>query len=209
MLNLTSSLKNLTLATGRADSKHKTLSFKQILQGDANRRRQEAWTSKFKLVRLLALGDLRFQPTPWVKETLNSGDTHFFVNLLRARSQEYSLEDPFIRIQLSQRTNNRRLIEKNKAYQLSPNELLFNLGVILLELGYDAPLQYLSSTEDIKGGDMDASWYTDFITARRLGKSAARELDARYGRLAKKCLDCDFGVGDDLNTLDMAVLDKI
>jgi hypothetical protein len=280
MLDLTSSLRNLTLATGRADSKHisvpktsapstapkaaatlyampsavaftprieqlcsyfhsqlqhsaistnaaiysetvnkfehfvykcpcppgftnKTLSLKQILQDDADRRRREAWTSKFKLARLLALGVLRFQSTPWVRETLNSGDIHFLVNELQAGSQEYSLEDPFIRIQLSRRTNNRRLTEKSKAYQLSPNELLFNLGVILLELGYDAPLQYLSSTEDLKGGDTDASWYTDFITARRLGKSAARELDARYGRLAKKCLDCDFGVGDDLNSLEL------
>jgi len=180
---------------------NKTLSLKQILQDDADRRRREAWTSKLKLARLLALGVLRFQSTPWVRETFNSGDIHFLVNELRAGSQEYSLEDPFLRIQLPRETSNRRLTEKNKAYQLSPNELLFNLGVILLELGYDAPLQYLSSTEDIKGGDTDASWYTHFFTARRLGKCAARELDARYGRLAKKCLDCDFGVGDDLNSL--------
>jgi hypothetical protein len=182
---------------------NKTLSLKQILHDDADRRRREAWTSKFKLARLLALGVLRFQSTPWVRETLNSGDIHFLVNELRAGSQEYSLENPFIRIQLSRTTNNQRLTEKNQAYQLYRNELLFNLGVILLELGYDAPLQYLSSPEDIKGGDTDASWYTDFFTARRLGKCAARELDARYGRLAKKCLECDFGVGDDLNSLEL------
>jgi hypothetical protein len=127
----------------------------------------------------------------------------FLVNELRAGSQKYSLENHFIRIQLSRTTNNQRLTGKNQAYQLSRNELLFNLGVILLELGYDAPLQYLSSPEDIKGGDTDASWYTDFITARRLGNCAARELDARYGRLAKKCLECDFGVGNDLNSLEL------
>jgi hypothetical protein len=74
--------------------------------------------------------------------------------------------------------------------------------VILLELGYNAPLQYLRNTEDVNDGD-NVSWYTDFFTARRLGRSAPRDLDARYGRLAKKCLECDFGVGDDLNSAEL------
>jgi hypothetical protein len=73
--------------------------------------------------------------------------------------------------------------------------------VILLELGYNAPLQYLRQEEDIQ--EEVGSLYTDFFTARRLGLSAVRELDVTYGRLVKKCLDCDFGVGDDLESVEL------
>ncbi|CZR66195.1 uncharacterized protein PAC_16096 [Phialocephala subalpina] len=166
-------------------------------------RRREAWTSKFKLARQLTLAVLRFQSTPWVRETLNSKGIHFLESETITQNHGYSLEDPFIRIQLSQAANNRQLTANSNAYQLSRNEFLFNLGVILLELGYDAPLRYLRNAEDIRDGDTDASWYTQFFTARRLGRSAPRELDARYGRLAKKCLECDFGVGDDLNSMEL------
>lgn len=180
-----------------------TLSLDEILKIDADRRRREAWTSKFKLARQLTLAVLRFQSTPWVRETFNSKDIHFLESKASPKNQGYSLEDPFIRIQLSQTPSSQQLTANSDAYQLYRNELLFNLGVILLELGYDAPLRYLQNAEDIREGETKASWYTRFFTARRLGKGAPRELDARYGRLAKKCLDCDFGVGDDLNSMEL------
>jgi hypothetical protein len=163
--------------------KNKTLSLHQILEDDFRVRRREAWASKFELAKSLTLAILRFRSTPWVGETINSGGVHFLVKELQAGNQGYSLEDPFIRIQLSSDIND-RLLEgkvKGKGRQLSRNELLHNLGVILLELGYNAPLQYLRSTEDVNDGD-NVSWYTDFFTARRLGRSAPRDLDARYGR---------------------------
>jgi hypothetical protein len=181
---------------------NRTLSLKQILANDANLKKRETWASKFKLARLLTLGVLRFQSTPWFTGTLNSSDICFLENEPHAENQVYSLEDPFLHAQLSRDTSNQRLKE-SKACHLAQNELLFNLGVILLELGYDAHLQYLRCQEDIRDGAMEACWYTDFYTARRLGTSAARELDARYGRLAKKCLNCDFGVGDNLNSVEL------
>lgn len=74
---------------------------------------------------------------------------------------------------------------------------------MLLELGYDAPLHTLRQPEDGKLSGTIDHLFTDFFTAKRLGKCAARELDARYGRIAKKCLDCDFGVGEDLGSMEL------
>ncbi|TVY82353.1 hypothetical protein LSUE1_G003453 [Lachnellula suecica] len=181
---------------------NRTLSLKTILENDVTLRRRETWVSKFKLARLLTLGVLRFQSTPWLRGTLDSGNIHFLENEPHTYNNNYSLEGPFLHTQLSRSTTTQHLTGI-KASHLARNELLFNLGVILLELGYDAPLQQLRRAEDIKDGDTDANWYIDFFTARRLAQSAPRELDARYGRLAKKCLDCDFGVGDDLKSLEL------
>jgi hypothetical protein len=138
-----------------------------------------------------------------VRETLNSEDIHFLVSQFDPGGGAYSLEDPFIRVQLSRKTGSRLLTAKSGASQLSRNELLFNLGVIFLELGYDATLEDLRSTKDIKEGETEANRYTDFFTARRLGQSAPSQLDARYGKLAKKCVECDFGVGEDLNSIEL------
>lgn len=153
------------------------------------------------------MGVLRFQSTPWFQETLNGGDVYFLLNSTTSQTENlrYVLEKPFIRTQLTHETGNHRLLETSRSRQLSSNELLYKLEVILLELGYDAPLHYLRNSDDIKDGDgdTDTSWLTDCFTARKLGKSALRNLDARYGKLVKKCLDCDFGVGDDLKSAEL------
>jgi hypothetical protein len=85
------------------------------------------------------------------------------------------------------------------------NETLFKLGVMLLEIGYDAPIAYLHRPEDgVQGVAPGFDLFTDFFTAKRLGLSAPMQLDLRYGKLVKKCLDCDFGVGnDDLDSADL------
>ncbi len=175
-----------------------------ILQEDAESRRRETWSSKFQLARLLTLGVLRFQSTPWLSSCLSSGDIQFLEKKTREGGQIYLLESPYIQIELSKDDESLAMLSPNKTYyHLVRNELLFSLGIILLELGYDAPLEYLQRPEDIKDGHGPTSDYTDFFTARRLSIAAARELDARYGRLAKKCLDIDFGVGENLDSVEL------
>lgn len=178
------------------DCINRTKSLHSILKERADSRRREAWDAKFKLAQLLTLGVLRFRSTPWLEETLKSSDIHFLENKVKGVNRPLSSQAPCLRARLAQRRTNAQ-----KGLSLSRNETLFNLGVILLELGYNAPLQYLRQEEDIQ--EEVGSLYTDFFTARRLGLSAVRELDVTYGRLVKKCLDCDFGVGDDLESVEL------
>jgi hypothetical protein len=133
------------------------------------------------LAQLLTLAVLRFRSTPWLENNLRSSDIHFLETKAKGVNQPLPSHAPCLQARLAKRRNNAQ-----KALSLSQNETMFNLGVILLELGYDAPLQYLRQEEDIQGG---ASSYTDFFTAKRLGLSAVR--------------DCDFGVGDDLDSVEL------
>ena len=175
---------------------NRTKSLHSILTERADSRRREAWDAKFKLAQLLTLGVLRFRSTPWLDEKLKSSDIHFLEHKAKGGNQPLSFQAPCLRAQLAQRQTT-----VQKGLSLCRNEMLFDLGVILLELGYDAPLQYLRQEEDFREGA--SSMYTDFFTAKRLGLSAGRELDVTYGRLVKKCLDCDFGVGDDLESVEL------
>ncbi|KAH9203750.1 hypothetical protein DL95DRAFT_451881 [Leptodontidium sp. 2 PMI_412] len=183
---------------------NETKSLRQILQDNANENRREAWQSKYQLARLLTLGVLRFQSTPWLRSGLSSGDIQFLKSEPHGGQQTQSIQFPYVQINISNDNHNQQNTDENRSHNiLARNEFLFNLGVVLLELGYDAPLHSLQRPEDIKDGHGPTSTYTDFFTARRLSCAAARELDARYGRLAKKCLDCDFGVGDNLQTVEL------
>ena len=78
----------------------------------------------------------------------------------------------------------------------APNSLLFGLGVLLIEIGYTSTLESLKRPCDIQDGD---NTYTEFFIAKRLAASISREMGTAYGKIVKKCLQCDFGCGYDLN----------
>jgi hypothetical protein len=80
---------------------------------------------------------------------------------------------------------------------LATNKELHSLGIVLIELGHDAPFEVISQAEDPK---VDTnSQIEDFLAARRLGESVHRKLNMTYGRLVEKCLNCNFGVATELN----------
>jgi hypothetical protein len=89
------------------------------------------------------------------------------------------------------------------ASRLAPNPTLFSLGVVLLELGYDARLQSLRNESDLKGSGGVSNHLTDFFTAQRLGRVVSKKLNKTYGRLVQRCLCCGFGVGSDLSSREL------
>ena len=185
-----------------------TRSLKQLLRGNAERKWRETWVDKFDLARSLTLGFLRFQSTPWLKPNISTSDFHLFEPKCKdddVEGRRFDLDGPYVRVQLSSEVNKRLQLPKNYnvTSHLAENESLFNLGVILLELGYDAPLQSLQRPNDIDESCANIPGYTDFLTALRLAKSAPRELYAHYGRIVKKCLGCEFGAGHDLSSEEL------
>jgi hypothetical protein len=181
-------------------STSKTVSLQQILQNLASQGKREAWTEKFRLARLLTLAVLKFWSTPWLKETWSSSDVHF-LNL----SEEFDLRSPCLVATLS--TDTGALVAQSQASSdhtasaIATNAMLFNLGVALLELGYDAPFQSLRQPQDVEKSA--GSPYVDFFTAKRLGERVHRELNSAYGRIVKRCLICDFGAGDNLDSIEL------
>jgi hypothetical protein len=168
-------------------------SLRQILHTLAEQGLQEDWVKKLTLARLLVLSVLRFRATAWLSESWSSGDIYFH--------DDYSLSSPCLNIQLSNALINLGTNPTFTASSIAANSTLFSLGVVLLELGYNAPLQMLRREEDRKGGSNNQ--LTDFFTAQRLGKLVSKQLNATYGKLVEKCLNCNFGVGTELKSIEL------
>lgn len=77
------------------------------------------------------------------------------------------------------------------------NPYLFGLGVLLLELGFEASCELLSTPEDEAQANGTLG-NLEFFTANRLAAIASRTLGMKYASIANKYLQCDSGCGNDL-----------
>ena len=75
------------------------------------------------------------------------------------------------------------------------NCCLFSLGIVLIELAYQAPLHELSQRMTIPNNLIQA--HKEVLIANRLGKIIDNMLGSTYADVVQKCLSCDFGQGDD------------
>lgn len=77
------------------------------------------------------------------------------------------------------------------------NSTLFGLGIMLLELAFEAPFQSMRKDSDAMQGYPAAT--ADLRTAFRQSEEVATCLGIKYSEIVTKCLYCDFGQGPDLN----------
>ena len=87
--------------------------------------------------------------------------------------------------------------------QFVPNETLFTLGIVLIEIAYNKPIEDLAEPID---GTPDVAPY---MTAMRLRKQIQGEMGPRYQRAVTGCLVCDFGVANvDVDLKDVEIQRK-
>jgi hypothetical protein len=152
------------------------------------------------LARQLASAVLLFHPTPVLKASWRSNDIVFF----GSSSPIISLAHPHLTVELCSPKSAHPRLHQKKDTSLTRNSTvegqgyirnmyLFNLGVVLLELAYQTPLQSLRASSDLNNGS--ESRHTDFFVADRLSKTMATSLGVRYAKIVRKCLGCDFGEG--------------
>lgn len=55
----------------------------------------------------------------------------------------------------------------------------------------------MQQDSDFQSGQEDR--HTEFFTAKRLNRTASTPMGPRYSEIVRKCLQCDFGRGEDLN----------
>ncbi|MCJ1393646.1 hypothetical protein MMC18_006521 [Xylographa bjoerkii] len=150
---------------------------------------------RLQLAHSLAVAVLQYHATPWLKGSWRSEDIYFFgfdENTLQERPPE--LSPPHLSVSVKgPDAPTRASTFPPRAF--APNPLLFGLGVLLLEIGFTATLPSLQRPSDIEQGE---NKYTEFFVAKRLASSIGREMGSAYGKIVKKCLQCDFGCGDDL-----------
>ncbi|KAJ5667317.1 hypothetical protein N7507_003181 [Penicillium longicatenatum] len=153
---------------------------------------------QIRLCRYLATAVLYYHATPWLKKTWRSDDIHFFgdgsslqpmpENLLNiAMATSVQREDVPIE----------RQPQASNYHHVVRNPVLFGLGVMFLELAYEAPLKALQKPIDLEKGDMQG--FADYFTAHRVADSN-RKVTGSFKAIIKKCLHCDFGHDSDFTS---------
>lgn len=154
---------------------------------------------RVRLAKHLAIAVLYYYATPWLKETLRSDKIYSF------ESQESLLLRPQ-QVMLYMTTT----IQASTSAQSSPrssdhqffirNPVLFGLGIMLLELAYQAPLETLQQPEDLQKGETPG--FVEYFTAHRLAKDSDRKMSSRrFKDIVNQCLHCDFAHGSDFGSL--------
>lgn len=71
------------------------------------------------------------------------------------------------------------------------NELLFQLGVLLLEIAYNQPLSQLRQPSDLDASGNE-TLLTDYLVAVRLADEITRHEPSKYSDAVRRCLFCRF-----------------
>lgn len=154
---------------------------------------------KFKMGMQLATAVLQFHETCWLKESWSSDDIAVSdmrsTPVLPLRS-ETALYEPFANVSIRSQENKAVLLQDQGPVGPSyiRNRPLFNLGKILLELAFEKPFDELKEKEDL---DLNVVADPDYFAAWKLQREVSAKLGIRYSEIVRKCINCDFGQGDD------------
>lgn len=151
---------------------------------------------RIRIAKQLALAVLQFQATPWLEKSWNSQEILVSGLNTSSGSIEQGREGPFLDVSIKGRHGPPIRSATLPSRTLIRNRLIFSLGVTMLELAYQKPLTELRKAEDV---DQHEDQNTDYFTADRIRRQASAYLGPRYAEVARKCIQCDFGHGNDLN----------
>ncbi|KAL8788305.1 MAG: hypothetical protein Q9195_007361 [Heterodermia aff. obscurata] len=150
----------------------------------------------------LTLAVLQFHPTPWLSESWKS-DNVFFCGSFKGGSQQHQGGAvPHLNATVAPAKSTAKSISPTTTpsaltASVVPNLLLFDLGVMLLELAYNAPFQALRLQQTLPESANTA--VADFTVALTLADQVGIFLGAGFAAIVKKCLRCDFGCGNSLD----------
>ncbi|PVH89240.1 hypothetical protein DL98DRAFT_508347 [Cadophora sp. DSE1049] len=151
---------------------------------------------RLRLATRLAEAVLQFHATPLLKRFWHGEDVIFF------RDGEFddpaSISSPHLNVQVGSAKTPKVIghddqdVDKVVGHMIR-NPYLFSLGVVLIELAFQAPLRSLYSSDDLINGQFNA--LSDFLVANRLSETISSSMGHTYGKIVRKCLNCDFGQG--------------
>jgi hypothetical protein len=150
---------------------------------------------KISLAKELAIAVLQFHATPWLLNSICSDDV-----LLPGTNEVTSItskstHEPYVDVSIKGPHGPLARQTTFPSRTLIRNRLLFSLGVMMLELAYQVPLQSLQKDRDV---DANVPPNTDYHIANRVTLQAAGLMGPKYVEVVRKCIQCDFGHGDDL-----------
>ncbi|KAJ5531313.1 hypothetical protein N7527_004706 [Penicillium freii] len=150
---------------------------------------------RVRLARYLATAVLYYHSTPWLSKAWRSDDVQFF------GSHDSLLQDaqdvlPYMTTSVRSQNSSLKSRPRSSDYHLFiRNPVIFGLGVMFLELAYQAPLRVLQQPVDLEKGETRG--FADYFTAHRLLEDSYRMVSKSFKVIINKCLHCDFGHDSD------------
>jgi hypothetical protein len=163
-----------------------------------------------RLAASLATAVLRYHSTPWLSELWKSKDIVFF-GVDDVQQGKISLCQPHLNVEFSRSKGKRKApidgeASTNTRYPCATashaqpstmygarNEVLFHLGIVLLEVGFATPWATLRASLLKTLSDQTG---TDYIIADKLARLLVHSMGPTYSCIIRKCLGCDFGLGE-------------
>ncbi|KAF4438424.1 hypothetical protein F53441_12812 [Fusarium austroafricanum] len=155
----------------------------------------------------VAEGIMQFYSTPWLTYT-NLGQNVRYLNQTEpTSSNKVRLDEPFFMARLEnpkikgQVRSGPSLGESCSSdsstfnCKEARNKLLFNFGILLLEIGYSKPWHELKESVSKTRRPKEES-LSDYQVAERLAHLLINQMGLTYPKIIKKCLGCDFGLGE-------------
>ncbi|KAH9212136.1 hypothetical protein DL95DRAFT_447797 [Leptodontidium sp. 2 PMI_412] len=153
---------------------------------------------RLRLATRLAEAVLQFHATPLLRGFWHSEDVIFFRT--GKCDDSASISSPHLNVQVGSTIAPKAITQNGQEQDVDNvighmirNPYLFSLGVVLIELAFQAPLRSLYNTQDLINGQANA--LSDYFVASRLSKTISSSLGPMYGKVVRKCLGCDFGQG--------------
>ncbi|PWY78491.1 purine and uridine phosphorylase [Aspergillus sclerotioniger CBS 115572] len=151
-----------------------------------------------RLARYLATAVLYYHATPWLRKAWRSDDVQFFGAPDSLLQQPQNIL-PYMSTSIRASNSSMQSQSQPSEYQhIIRNPVLFGLGVMLLELAYQAPLRNLQQPVDLMKGETPG--FADYFTAHRLVDYSCRKVSKSFRMIIKKCLHCDFGHDSDFTS---------
>ena len=156
---------------------------------------------KIRIARSLVVAVLQFHATPWLTESWQS--QHLLFNGVISDTWQSYNPSPHLVVHVTPPSKQTlEPITTTQTHQsagaLVPNLMLFNLGVMLLELAYGVPFSVLNQSTSVHGSE--AGQLAEFSAAYSFARNVGIFLGSAYADIVRKCLRCDFGEGEDLGS---------
>lgn len=151
---------------------------------------------RIRLARTLATAILQYHATPWLSTAWRSRDVYFFDPGTNASPK---LATPHLMTKITPSGRPVGLETKFNCQPFAFNQVLFGLGVVLLELGHEANLQNMQRFSPLAQIDPNhAAASIEFFESQRLANLVGNRMGSTYARIVQQCLRCDFGCGANL-----------
>lgn len=187
---------HLAYMDDQPDSKSTSTSLSQLISLSRSELAESmSLYEQIRLCRYLATAVLYYHATPWLKKAWLSDDIHFYGDGSSLRQMPNNLL--YIAMATSVQLPNSSLTSKPQLphyHHIIRNPVLFGLGVMFLELAYEAPLEALQRPVDLERGGPQG--LEEYFTAHRVADSG-RKVTGSFKAIIKKCLYCDFGHDSD------------